>query len=357
MAEDQDFDKSELPTQRRRDDARANGQFAYSHELINGLLLFSGTIGLSWIGYGLSQGLSDDFHSHLSKLATDLTIDRVITQITSMFGHGMQLTGWFLCGLFAIGLAANIAQAGFHINTESLGPKWERLNPAENWARIASWEGFTRGGLSAAKVAILGCVTWWVLSGRGPQVGSLAEGMLGRSVASAWSLTTELLINTSAVFLVMGAADYGLQWYRNERRLRMTREELKQENKDDNGDPHIIAKRRQRAREIANQRRMIRDVPQATVVITNPTHLAVALRYKRGIDGAPVVIAKGADQLAFQIMSKARRHGIPVIERKPVAQALYKTVKVGQEIPQSLFVAVSEVLAYIYRLRGTNAWQ
>ena len=155
--------------------------------------------------------------------------------------------------------------------------------------------------------------------------------------------------------LIMGAADYGLQWYRNERRLRMTREELKQENKEDNGDPHIIARRRQRAREIANQRKMLNDVPKATVVITNPTHLAIALRYTRGVDAAPIVVAKGADQFAFQIAQKARRHGIPVIQRKPVAQALYKTVKVGQEIPQTLFVAVSEVLAYIYRLRGNNA--
>jgi flagellar biosynthetic protein FlhB len=355
MAEDQDFDKSELPTQRRRDDARAMGQFAYSHELINGLLLFGGTIGLSWIGLALSQGLSNDFHSQFGRLAKDLTIDGVQSQLTSVFGNGFQLTGWFVGGLFAIGLAANIAQAGFHVNTDSLGPKWERLNPAENWERIISWEGMTRGGLSLAKVAVLAVVSWWVLSDRGPQVGALSEGMLGRSVSSAWKLTIELLINISAVLLIMGAADYGLQWFRNERRLRMSREELKRENKEDNGDPHIIAKRRQRAREIANQRKMLKDVAKATVVITNPTHLAVALRYKRGVDPAPVVIAKGADQFAFQIAQKARRHGIPVIQRKPVAQALYKTVKVGQEIPQSLFVAVSEVLAYLYRLRGTNA--
>ena len=277
------------------------------------------------------------------------------SQLTSIFGEGFQLTGWFLGGLFAIGLAANLAQAGFHINTESLGPKWERLNPAENWHKIISMQGVMRGGVSFLKVVVLGVVSWWVLSDRGPQFGALAEGMLGRSVSSAWSITIELVIDISAVLLVIGVADYGYQWYRNEMKLRMTREELKQERKEDDGDPHITAKRRQRAREIATQRRMIQDVPKATVVITNPTHLAIALRYERGVDAAPVVIAKGHDQFAFQIASKARRHGIPVIERKPVAQALYKTVKVGQEIPQTLFVAVSEVLAYIYRLRGTNA--
>ena len=205
------------------------------------------------------------------------------------------------------------------------------------------------------KVIILAVVSWWVLNDRGPQVGALAEGMLGRSVSSAWGLCIELLIDISAVLLAMGAVDYGFQWFRHERRLRMTREELKQERKEDDGDPLLIAKRRQRAREIANQRRMIQDVPQATVVITNPTHFAIALKYQRGVDSAPIVVAKGRDQFALQIAIKARRHGIPVIERKPLAQALFKTVKVGQEIPQALFIAVSEVLAYIYRLRGNNA--
>ena len=271
-----------------------------------------------------------------------------------MFGQATQTLGWYVAGLFAIGLAANLAQAGFHINTESLGPKWERINPTENWHKIASYEGMTRGGLSFVKVLILAAVSWWVLSDRGPQIGSLSDGALGRSIASAWGLSLEILIDISSVLLVMGCADYGLQWFRNEKRLRMSREELKRERKEDDGDPMILAKRRQRAREIANQRKMIQEVPKATVVITNPTHLAIALRYDRGVDAAPVVIAKGQDQFAFQIAQKARRHGIPVVERKPIARALYKSVKVGQEIPQNLFVAVSEVLAYIYRLRGTN---
>jgi flagellar biosynthetic protein FlhB len=135
----------------------------------------------------------------------------------------------------------------------------------------------------------------------------------------------------------------------------MSREELKREQKDDHGDPHVVQRRRQRGREIANQRRLLEEVPKATLVITNPTHLAVALRYERGVNSAPVVIAKGRDQFALLIAARARRHGIPVVERKPVAQALFKMVKVGQEIPQTLYVAVSEVLGYIYRLRGISA--
>lgn len=355
MADFQEFDKTELPTQRRRDEARATGQFAYSHELINGLLLFGGTMGLNWIGLSLTRAMSLDVSSQIHRLPTDIDVDSVQTLMVSLFGPSFQLTGWFLLGLFAIGLGANLVQAGFHFHFESLGPKWERLNPVENWHKIVSWDGAMRGGVALLKVIVLAVVSWWVLADRGGQFSALAEGLLGRSVASAWGLAIEVVLNISTVLLVMGIADYGYQWFQNERRLRMTREQLKDERKETDGDPLMVAKRRQRAREIANQRRMIQDVPKATLVVTNPTHLAVALRYRRGIDPAPVVVAKGKDQFAFQIMAKARRHGIPVIERKPIAQALFKTVKVGQEIPQALFLAVSEILAYIYRLRGTTA--
>lgn len=354
MAEDE-FDKSELPTQRRRDEARAEGQFAYSHELINGLLLFAGTIGLSWVGLTLVRGMANDFHAQFGNLLTDLPVDGVPSLLMSIFGEATQTLLWFVAGLFAIGLAANLAQAGFHINTESLGPKWERLHPAENWQKMMSMEALSRGGLSVGKVVIIGAVAWWVLKDRGPHIGSLADGVLERSVASSWALTIELLFDMTGALVVMGIADYGWQWFRNERKLRMSREELKRERKDDDGDPLILAKRRQRAREIANQRRMLKDVPTASVVITNPTHLAIALKYNRGVDAAPIVVAKGQDEFAHQITAKARRYGIPVIERKPVARALYRSVKVGQEIPQALFIAVSEVLAYVYRLRGTNS--
>ena len=158
------------------------------------------------------------------------------------------------------------------------------------------------------------------------------------------------------MLLLIGAVDYGWQWWQNEKKLRMSREELKRERKDDEGDPQIQARRRQRAREIVSQRRMLEEVPKATLIITNPTHLAIALRYERGVNSAPVVIAKGRDQFALQISARARRHGIPVVERKPVARALFKMVKVGHEIPQTLYVAVSEVLGYVYRLRGVGAY-
>ncbi len=352
MSEEQGFDKTEQPTQRRRDEARSQGQFAYSHELINGLLLMAGTVGLWWVGVHLAGGLSQELQTHLRNPRVDLSVSDVPSIISALLGRGLELTGGLLAGVFAVSLAANLFQAGLHFNTESLGPKWEKINPAMNWHRIFSTEGLMRGGMSIAKVGLVGFAAWWVLSDRGEQVVVLGSGVLSQSVDVAWGISIELLIATASVLLLIGACDYGWQWYRNEQMLRMSREELKRERKDDEGDPHIQQKRRQRARELVSQRRMLEEVPKATLIITNPTHLAIALRYERGITGAPVVIAKGRDQLALQIAAKARRHGIPVVERKPVARALFKMVKVGQEIPQTLYVAVSEVLGYVYRLKG-----
>lgn len=346
------FDKTELPTQRRRDDARAQGQFAYSHELINGLLLMAGTVGLWWCGVTLAGGLSQEIQSHLRRPRVELAVGDVPAFLTELGARGLQLIGGLLAAVFAVGLIANLAQAGLHINTESLGPKWEKINPAMNWNRILSTEGLLRGGLSIAKVALIAVAAWWVLIDRGQQIAALGSGVLSHTVSTAWGIGIELLIAASSVLLLIGACDYGWQWYSNEQKLRMSREELKRERKDDEGDPNIQARRRQRAREIVSQRRMLEEIPKATLIITNPTHLAIALRYERGVMSAPVVIAKGRDQFALQIAARARRHGIPVVERKPVARALFKMVKVGQEIPQTLYLAVSEVLGYVYRLRG-----
>lgn len=351
---EEDFDKTEQPTQRRRDDARAQGQFAYSHELLNGLLLMAGTVGLWWCGATLASGLGQELQLHLRTPRMELTVSDIPSYITGMFNRGLQLIGGLVASVFAVSLAANLAQAGFHINTESLGPKWEKINPAMNWHRLFSTEGMMRGGLAIVKVAFVGVAAWWVLSDRGAQIALLGDGLLSQSVSTAWGIAIELLIAAASVLLLIGALDYGWQWWRNEKMLRMSREELKREQKDDTGDPNILARRRQRAREIVSQRRMLEEVPKATLVITNPTHLAIALRYERGVTGAPVVIAKGKDQLALQIAARARRHGIPVVERKPVARALFKMVKVGQEIPQTLYVAVSEVLSYVYRLKGLS---
>lgn len=347
----EDDDKPYLPTERKRERAREEGQFAYSHELSNGLLLYLGAMVLWWGGTSLAQGIHEDLRSHIASLRVDMGINEVQELCVSLFGRGLQLTGAILGLMFAAGLAANLGQAGLHINPASLGPKWERLNPASNWSQVLSAAGIVRGGFSLAKVGLIGFVAWWILSDRIRDMASLGYLPLEQSATIAWDIAAQLLISSATVLLILGGADYGVQWFRNEKRLMMSHEEMKEDHKQNEGDPVIRAKRRQRAKELASQRLMVEQVPRATIVISNPTHYAVALRFIRGHMSAPVVVAKGHDQLALQIMAKARRHGIPVIQRKKVAQALFKMTKVGQEIPQVLYFAVSEVMNYLEGLR------
>jgi len=349
------FDKTEQPTQRRRDEARARGQFAYSQELIHGLLLLGGVLGLWWSGSALASTLNAELQWRLRTVRVHLSMHEAPGLLVDVLNRGLGMISGLLLMVFAVGLFGGFAQAGLHFHPESLGPKWDKINPASNWSKIFSQEGLIRGGAAILKVCLVGAAAWWVLGDRGEEIALLGSGALGQAVSQSWGLSLELMLTTAGLLFAIGLADYGWQWYRTEKMLRMSREELKRERKDDEGDPQIQLRRRQRARELASQRRMLDEVARATLVVTNPTHLAVALRYERGVTGAPVVVAKGQDQFAFQIAARARRHGIPVVQRKPVAQALFKMVRVGQEIPQALFVAVSEVLAYVYRLKGLSA--
>ena len=346
------LERTEQPTERRRQEARDQGQFAFSHELANALVLLAGACAIWWGGVALVHGLRGDLLERLNVLPVEMNTVEAGQMLNTLFARGLELTGAVMAGLLVVGLAANIAQAGFRISPEALGPKWEKLNPVTGWQKILSLQGAARGIWSVAKVLVVACVVWSQLQGREGQIAALADGSLSHSVTTAWDLAKRLLMAVAASLVTIGAGDYAVQWWRNEKALMMTKQSLKDEQKEEEGDPKLRGQRRQRAREIVQQRKMMTELPKATLVITNPTHLAIALRYERGVNSAPIVIAKGRDAFALQMQTKARRHGIPVIEKKPLARALYKSVKVGEEIPQALYLAVSEVLAYVFRLRA-----
>ena len=355
LDQDEGLERTEQPTERRRDEAREQGQFAFSTELANSLVLLAGALAVTWGGGSLVAGLYGGLRERLHHLPVEMTAHEACQLVMGLAARGMELVGAVCVGMLAVGFGANIAQAGFRITPDALGPKWEKLNPVTGWQRIASLAGVARGVWAIVRVIVISSVVWWVLRDRDGQIMSLASGSLGESVGTVWDMASRMIVTVASSLVAIGAGDYAVQWFRNEKSLMMTKQELKEEHKDDEGDPQLRNQRRQRARDIATQRRMIVEVPKATVVIMNPTHFAVALRYERGVTSAPIVVAKGRDSFALQIASKARRHGIPVLERKPLARALFKAAKVGQEIPQGLYFAVSEVLAYVYRLRGNAA--
>jgi flagellar biosynthetic protein FlhB len=240
---------------------------------------------------------------------------------------------------------------GFHVAPELLVPRWNRMSPAAGWSRMVSGASAMRGLMSLLKVAAVSVIAFWVLKGRANQIALLGAGSLSNALAQSWDIALRLALAIAAALVLVGLADYTFQRLRHEQSLMMSRQEVKEELRREEGDPHTRARIRRLAREVA-RKRMMDDVPRSTVVITNPTHLAIALRYDRGSMSAPRVVAKGAGAVAQRIVALARQHAVPVVERKPVAQALYKAVKIGQDIPAVLYYAVAEVLAYVYRLRA-----
>lgn len=352
MAEETGQDKSVPPSERRRREARLQGQVAISAELSAGLLLLAGVGILWWMGSKLAIGLFDLLREDFSAfIVLDLDAAQAAALLAGLILKGAGLLGLVLGLLFALTLAASVLQVGFYFTPELLLPNWDRVSLTTGWARLFSGSSFVKGLLTVLKVTIVAAMALWVLRGRTASIASANEGSLMTATITAWHIAIRLALIVAVAMLVLGAADYGYQRWRHESALWMTHQEFKEELKREEGDPQVKARIRKLQREAA-RKRMWEDVPKATVVVTNPTHLAIALRYERGAMPAPRVVAKGAGHVAERIKQMARRHAVPVIERKPLAQALYKGSRIGQEIPLALYQAVAELIAHVYRLRG-----
>jgi flagellar biosynthetic protein FlhB len=352
MAEDLGQSRTEAPTPRRREEVRAQGRVVVSMELATGLLLLV-AVGVLWFG---SRGMGTDLlqtvrSGILCSSVRELGQQQTRDLLAHLLMRGMQLLQALFGLLVVVSFGVMVAQAGFRVLPALAAPNWERVNPAAGLGRMFSLPALLRGGAATAKVALTLVLASILMKGRFSRLAAFNQQGLPDTTAQTWDMVLILILTVAVAFTLVGAVDYVLQRLRFEASLRMTREELKEEIKREEGDPHIKIRIRKLARELS-QRRMMRDVPRATVVVTNPTHLAIALRYDKVALGAPRVVAKGAGYVARRIVETARRHGVPVVERKPVAQALYKAVQVGQEIPAALYQAIAEVLAYVYRLRG-----
>lgn len=355
MAADDQGEKTEQPTQRRRDEARREGQVAYSMELTGALLLLTG-IATMWLFTEFISGNLKGimrlflFHSYaaIEYVSFEIVIRRIVSAIITLLGGFMAMT-------FIITLLGGVFQAGFIITFEAMEPKWNKLDPIKGLGKIFSLQGIVKGLQQILKVLFVAGAAYWVLADRTTTIASLSSVNLGTSVTFVWNTTLELLMAAAVILLILAVGDYVFQKYRHEEQLKMSRTEIKDEQRNEEGDPQVRARRRQIQRELTMKERMIQDVPEATVVITNPTHLAIALKYERDETPAPVCVAKGRGHFARRIVAKAKENGIPVLQRKPLAHALFQTVNVGDEIPPLLYVAVSEILAYLFRLRAQDA--
>lgn len=348
MAEDRN-NRTEDPTPKRIADARKKGNIPRSLDLNSGVVLFAAAVLILAQWRRMAELLTARMHDSLGSFPhRDLTLMAVQELTLQTLGDVVMAAGPIVLGLMLAGIFASFLQVGVLITLEPLKPALNKINPLTGFKRIFSLRGVVEMLKGLAKIALVAYLSYQVFFDRYPQIVTAVQSdrlHLGALLADTlWIIAWR----SALALLILGVADYSYQrweWYRN---LKMTKQEVKDEAKQQEGSPEVKAEIRKRQRQAA-RRRMMAEVPKATVVITNPTHFAVALRYDRDAMEVPLVVAKGSDLVAKRIRDLARESRVPVIENPPIARALYKQVEVGDEIPPSLYAAVAEVLVSVTR--------
>ena len=345
-------EKTEEPTAKKRADARKKGQVGRSQELNTAFVLLIGffSLKLLWDYIYLSiAGYTTYVFSNLNQVVDAENILRIFIGIAIVLAK----TAFpIMFAIMLIGLAINFFQVGLTFNTESIEFKLDKLNPINGFGRIFSKRSLVELAKSFFKILVIGFFLYRFIH---EQILAMPQFMFF-DLTTSLSLVAEIIFHMAfiviGVIMVMALMDYGYQKWQTTQDLKMTKQEVKDEMKQSEGDPQIKGKIRQKQRQMA-MARMMKEVPKADVIITNPTHFAIALSYQQGMS-APLVVAKGQDIVAQRIKEIAREARVPIVENKPLARAIYAAVQIGDAIPQELYQAVAEVLAYVYRLKNTR---
>ncbi len=345
-------DKTEQPTPHRLREARKRGQVMKSMEL-NAAINMAGMVSVFILIWPYFQDrLFAMLHHYLRVLPVEVILGEFPVHLIMRLSlhQFMGLVLPFLLAAFFLGFMSNVMQVGLLVSTEALKPQLNRLNPVEGFKRILSRRSLFEMVKAILKVVIFALVSYFYLRNQLPPMLLL----LGQETWVTANLLGKVLVGlayrVAAIFFFLAIIDFIYQRHEFIKNLRMSRRDVKDEYKQLEGDPHVRSRLRERQRAMARERSMA-QVPESTVVITNPTHLSVALRYNEQEDGAPVLLAKGAGILAQRIREIAEDHQIPIIQNPPLARLLYREVDVGQEIPGNLYQAVAEILALVYRLQ------
>jgi len=353
---DNDSEKTEAPTARRKQEAREEGNIARSQDLTASMTLLATVILLNIFGMHMLTSM---------KLAVE-------NMLSSQFGHNPtrpdDLNGMFayalrigvagsaplLLSIAGVTLLAAISQVGFILTGKPLMPQFSRMSPLSGFKKLFDARAGVRLVMSLAKVALIAAVAGWVIYDDLPQIMLLTELDVGPLFAASCELVYALALKLALLLVALAVFDYAFQRWQHDKDLRMTKQEVKEEMKRMEGDPLVKQRRSRVARQLAMQR-IGQAVPTADVIVTNPTHFAVALKYDPKTMRAPKVVAKGADFLAMHIRQLAAANGVPIIERKELARALYANVEPGQEVPPEFYNTVAEILAYVYRIGGRKS--
>jgi flagellar biosynthesis protein FlhB len=347
-------EKSEAPTQRRRDDAFNDGQVPRSPEMTTAIMLLGSVLVLKLAGPVLARHLLSTMgYGLVASGNADLDAGSATTLLQHVGFRTLAVLTLVLGGMAAIVVTVSAIQARGVFSPKPLGPNWERLNPVENAKKMFGIQPVAELIKSFLKVGIVALAVYHALGAAWPDIVALVQESPGGLLEVIRRYSFSVLTTAGIAYLTLAAADYVYQLWRHEKNLRMTKEEVKQELKSSEGDPMVKARMRSLGRARARAQ-MMKDVKQADVVITNPTHIAVALKYDTAIAPAPLVLAMGERKVAQRIKQLAFEAGIPVIENKPLARALFASARVGSIIPAELYLAVAEILAFVIRRRAAH---
>lgn len=351
-------EKTEQPTEKKKQDARKEGQVAKSKEIENAfsllalfviLKVYTATIGDKLVGFfSLTY---DDIPEYIKNYDGKVNETSIITLYAESIIQMLLILAPVLIAAFVVSFICDVAQVGWHPTAKPLEPKGSKINPISGFKKIFSKNAIVELIKSLLKVFIVLIVTYTYLKKNINGLFLLYNTSLYEGIARSGNLVINLGIRIAIAYLIIAFADFGYQRWKHNDDLKMTKQEVKDEYKQQEGDPQIKGKIRQRMREVS-QRRMMQNLPKADVVITNPTHYAVAILYDAEKYDAPMVIAKGENYLAQRIKDVARENSIEIVENKPLARMLYANVEVGEMIPPELYQAVAEVLAFVYHLKG-----
>ena len=353
-SESERHDKTEAPTQKRLDDARKEGQIPRSRDLTAAAVMLAAGAILMMSGPTIGTKLGELMRSGLAISRAQAFDD---TAMLRAFGNLSMAAFWAVAPVLGItmlvALAAPLALGGWAFSGKALVPDFKRLSPIAGFGRMLSIRAWVELAKSLGKFAIVGIAGWLVLKFNTDKLLGLGAEPVQAAIGHSIQIAGQALIALTGALVVIAAIDVPFQLWQYSKDMRMTREEIRQEHKESDGSPEVKAKIRQLQREVA-ERRMMDDVPKADVIIVNPTHFAVALRYDEKTMRAPRVVAKGVDFMAARIREVASEHKVPIFEAPPLARALHRNVEIGDEIPADLYVVVAQVLTYIFQLRAAQ---
>ncbi len=349
---DNSEEKTEAPSEKKRQEAREKGNVAKSNEINSVVVLLTGILLLKWMGPWIVDELGKCIVEFF-ELCADPTMSQerfmkltyksleIIGKITIPIGGGIML----------LGVISNIAQVGFLLTLKPIIPNFEKIDPIKGFSRLFSMRSIVETLKNILKIIIIGTVAYVTLKNEFDKMLILSNATVGTIWIFTIGVAFKVILRIALVLIVLALLDFAYQRFDHEKQLRMSKQEVKEEHKSMDGDPQVKGRIKALQREMA-RRRMMEEVPKATVVVTNPTHLAIALRYEPSENDAPVVVAKGKLVIAQKIKDLAYKHNIPVIEDKPLARSMYDKIEIGFPIPMEFFTAVAEILAYVFKLKN-----